>query len=96
VSERSDGPPEAWQVIENIAASIEHARGRNAGWKVLQNVGLPLLKDPTETRQFDVVLECPAGPRKFLLAIDVRDKGRPLEVNEMAALLDKRRKVALD
>jgi hypothetical protein len=36
-------PPGAWQIIENIVASIERARGRDAGWKVLQNVGRPRL-----------------------------------------------------
>jgi hypothetical protein len=59
-------------------------------------VHLPVLDKPEETRQFDVVLECPAGPRVFRLGIDVKDWTYALDVNEMAALIDKRNSVSLD
>lgn len=85
-----------WQVVENVIAAIERSACQVPGMTVTQKAQLPRLLDSTDRRDVDVLVEVPAGPRKFRVAIEVKNRSRPLSIDQMGCLVDLRRDIAVD
>ena len=77
-------------------AAIERAAGSVTGMVVTQKAQLPRLLDPTDTRDVDVLVEVPAGSRKLRVAIEVKNRNRPLSIDQMGCLVDLRSDISVD
>lgn len=85
-----------WQAVENVVAAIERAAGSVVGMTVTQKAQLPRLLDSTDFRDVDVLVEVPAGPRNLRVAIEVKNRSRPLSIDQMGCLVDLRRDISVD
>ncbi len=85
-----------WQVVENVVAAIERVRAEIPGIIVTQRAQLPRLLDASATRDVDVLVELPVGGRVLRIAIEVKGRTRPLSIDQMGALVELWRDVAVD
>lgn len=85
-----------WQVIENVVAAIERIRTKIPGMVVTQKAQLPRLSDPSDTRDIDVLVEVPTGSRTLRVAVEVKNKRRPLSIDQLGCIVDLKRDVAVN
>lgn len=84
-----------WKVVENAVAAIQAAHGQSGQWTVTPNA-MVRERVSGKRRQVDAFLECPSGPTVFRVAIDVKDKGQPLDIQIVEQLCAKGEKLDVD
>jgi hypothetical protein len=77
-----------WQVVENLVAAVERQWNSVPGTSVKQKA-MVKERHGERTREVDILVELPMGPRRFLLGVDVKDKARPLDVEAIEQLAKK-------
>lgn len=100
-SERAKGensslmPAKKWQLLEGVVAAIERSLSAVPGTKVIPNAAVPV-RGSRKTRQVDVLVEIPTGPRRIRVGVEVRNKRAPLDVTQVEQLAAKLSKLDLD
>lgn len=84
-----------WKIIEGVVAAFEHAWAP-AGAVVTANARVPYREAPNRTRQVDVHVSIPVGPRTLTVGIEVKNHNRPLTVEMVECVGAKLRKLSLD
>lgn len=84
-----------WQVVENVAAALQKISIRVPGLRVTQRAQLPRINDPSTTRDVDVLVEVP-GPQPVRTCIEVKNKKRPLTIEQVGCIADLARDVEHD
>jgi len=62
-----------WQSLEGVVTAIERSLNTISGTSVVPNAAVPV-RGSTKTRQVDVLVEIPTGPRTMRMGVEVRDK----------------------
>ena len=84
-----------WQVLEGVVAAIENSLNAVPGTSVVPNA-MVRVRGSDQTRQVDVLVKIPTGPRKIRIGIEVRDKNVALDVTQIEQLAAKLAKLELD
>jgi hypothetical protein len=87
--------PQKWKFVEGVVSAIERSLNTVQGTKIVPNASVPERVGET-LRQVDIFVEIPTGPRALRVAIEVRDKQRPLDLPEVEGLVAKLRKLNVD
>ncbi len=70
---------EKWRTVEGVVVALEIA-AKVTGARVTRNAKVPYRNDPSRTRQVDVHIENPVGPRTISIGIEVKNEKDPLTV----------------
>ena len=84
-----------WRLIEGVVEALERG-GAPDGAVVTRNVAVPYRNDASRTRQVDVHVAVPVGPRTLTVGIEVKGRGRPLTVEDIEQIDAKLGKLKLD
>jgi hypothetical protein len=85
-----------WQVVENVVAALQKSSVQVPGLRVTQRAQLPRINDPTTTRDVDVLVEVSGPQRPIRTCIEVKNKKRPLTIEQVGCVTDLARDVEHD
>ena len=84
-----------WRLVEGVVAALERVLAP-VGATITPNAHVPYRDDPTRTRQVDVHLLIPAGPRALTVGVEVKDENKAMPVDEVEGVAAKLAKLQLD
>jgi len=77
-----------WQVVENVVAAIKKATSEIPGVQVIPRAQLPRIADQGMTRDIDVLVRVPSPDGFVDTCIEVKNKARPLTLDQMGCIAD--------
>jgi hypothetical protein len=80
-----------WKIKEQLVAALEKSLSSEA--VVEHDVKLAILGQPGKWRQFDVVIRLGKPPREQILTVEVQDRSRPVNIDQVRAWLAKMEEV---
>lgn len=88
-------PKKKWQLLEGVVTAIERSLTELPGTSVVHNAAVPV-RNSNRTRQVDVYVSIPVGPRVLRIGVEVRDERPHVDVAEIEQLNAKLSKLDVD